>query len=232
MYGFEEEVVQGNSGKFGLNQRALMSKFELTTYGDASNEALDVSFMVEGKEFRSRYFPIERLWDKTGNELTDKTSSEYKEAATQAGKTLSATLVSIIRCFVDENKLKTALKTPFATFSEYANVLIGCLNDNPMWNVEEVDLFLEYQKKPSKDQEKSYLQVPQDTRQGSFICKSLKGEFTEVKTDYGITYKDQLDYVHPFKRNKWYIESPYYIRTDFSNKQSKTETPVTDTPTW
>lgn len=228
MYGFEDEIVSVSGGKFGLNQKAFMTKFELVTYGDSNKEALDVTFMVDAKEFRSRFFPVERVYDKNRNEITDKNSNEYKEAATQAGKTLSATLVSIVRCFVSDEKLRLALKTPFATFAEYVQVLVKVLNDNPMWNVEEIDLFLEWQNKPKEGQDKSWLQVPKDTRQGSFVCKSVKGTFTEVKSDAGIIYKDEQGNVHPFKRNKWYLDSAYANRTD--NSVSKEAPTFNSTP--
>lgn len=230
MYGFEEEVVSGNSGgKFGLNQKAFMTKFQLETYGD-NKECFDVNYILNGKEFRTRYFPVERLW-KDGAELT-KDTPEYKEEYVKATKMLSATLISILKCFVSEDKIKDAFKTPVNSFIEYANVLVKVLDYNPMWNVEEIDLFLEWENKLKEGQEKSWLQIPRDTKQGSFITKSVEGNFTEIKSDAGIIYKDEKGNVHPFKRNDWYAKSSYANRTDNSTKTQKVETTKEETPTW
>lgn len=226
MYGYtdSESLAPGKQGgKFGLNSGAHVTKFEYNPNagaGGAQQDAIDFTVQIDAREYRLRFFPVSKVYAKEGGEITDTTSDEYKEALKKETAQLSATLSDIVKCFVDEATLKTALATPIASFKNYAEILQRLVQSTPSWHMVPVDVFLQYQWKPSGDNDKTYLELPKNVKHGLFITKSLGQDYKEVRTNTSLSYVNDLGDKHPFKRGEWFLGSAYANPVDLSSGNS------------
>lgn len=240
MYGYQNssEVGPGKSGgKFGLNAEVFVTKFEYNPNGGkegAASDAIDLNVKIQEKEYMQRFFPVSKVYSKDGGELTDSTTDEYKEAMEKAVNLLNAQLSDIVKCFVSEEDLVQALSVPLASFTDFAKVLDRLVKSNPNWKKQPVDVFLEYQWTPTGDNTRSFLTLPKNVKQGSYIVKSNVGtKWIEEKTDSHIKYFSEAGDTHPFKRNKWYVESSFANQTilDEATAQSGADMNATATGT-
>jgi len=222
MYGYtdSESLAPGKQGgKFGLNTGAYVTKFEYNPNagaGGAQQDAIDFTVQVGEREYRLRFFPVSKVYSKEGGEITDTGSDAYKEAMKKETAQLSATLSDIVKCFVDEGTLKTALATPIASFKNYAEILQRLVQSAPAWQSTPVDVFLQYQWKPSGDNDKTYLELPKNVKHGIFITKSLGEGYKEVRTPTSLSYVNEIGDKHPFKRGEWFLGSAYANPVDLS----------------
>lgn len=235
MYGYtnSEDLAPGKQGgKFGLNTKAHVTKFEYNPNagaGGSQQDAIDFSVQVGEREYRLRFFPISKVYAKGGGEITDTSSEEYKEGIKKETAQLSATLSDIVKCFVDEATLKTALATPIASFKNYAEILQRLVQSVPSWHMVPVDVFLQYQWKPSGDNEKTYLELPKNVKHGIFITRSAGIEYKEVKTGTSLSYVSELGDKHPFKRGEWFLTSAYANPVDLSSGSTGGPAPTINT---
>lgn len=231
MYGYEntEDLTGGNGGasmKFGLNQGAVLTKFEYNPNAGkegAAQDAIDITVNLKGKEFRQRFFPISKVFregrDANGvqlqGEITDTTSDEYKEAIGRDKKRLSAILTDYVKCFVSTEQLQGALSVPISGFKDYVQILERLVKSNPEWDKLTLDVFLQYQWQPRGDNEKTYLELPATNaktkaiKQGTFVCKSIEGTFIQDPLSEGIKYTTAEGIAHPFVRNAWFKDSDF-----------------------
>ena len=124
MYGYQDsgDLAPGKQGgKFGLNTGAFVTKFEYNPNAGsdgAAGDAIDFTVQIGEREYRHRFFPITKVFGKDG-EITDTKSEEYKEGLAKETSQLNAMLTDIVKVFVDEQTLKTALATPISSFKSY-----------------------------------------------------------------------------------------------------------------
>lgn len=214
MYGYQnsEDLAPGKQGgKFGLNTGKVV-KFEYNPNagaGGAAQDAIDLTVQVGEKEFRHRFFPVTKAYSKEGGEITDTNSAEYKEAIEKETNQLNAVLTDVVKIFVDDATLRAALATPISSFKNYAEILQRLVQSAPNWQETPVDVFLQYQWKPSGDNNRTFLELPKNVKHGIFITKSLGEGFKEVKTSTSLTYVNEAGVKHPFKRGEWYLASNY-----------------------
>lgn len=226
-YGYQEtdELAGKQGGKFGLNSGANIIKFEYNANAGAdgaAQDAIDLTVQVGEREYRKRFFPITKAWAKEGGEITDKTSEAYKKSIDSQIALLNGTLTDIVKCFVDEATLKDALSTPIASFEAFAKILQRLVQNVPNWQTKPVDVFLQYQYQPSGDNDKTYLELPKDVKQGAFICASLGSGFVEDKTETHLRYVKEDGTQHPFKRGEWFLKSAFSNQIDLSTSTSTT----------
>ena len=220
-YGYQEtdELVGKQGGKFGLNTGVNITKFEYNANAGsdgAAQDAIDLTVQVGEREYRHRFFPITKAWAKEGGEITDKNSPEYKDSINKQVALLNGTLTDIVKCFVGEEALKAALASPITSFKSYAEILQRLVQSVPKWQEVPVDVFLQYQWKPSGENDKTYLELPKDVKQGTFICKSLGSGFKEDRTETHLRYTKEDGTVHTFKRTEWFVKSAYANQTNLS----------------
>lgn len=211
MYGFEETTSNVSGGKFGLNSGVFITKFEYNALGGANGaeqDCIDLTVQVDEKEYRTRFYPVSKVYGKEGGELTDKNSEDYKEAHKVAIQDLNARLTQVAKCFVSVEDIKAAFATPIANFKDYATILERLVKSVPNWDKVPVDVFLEYQWKPSQGQTRTYLQLPKKIKHGDFICKSKGSGFVENQTG-SLKYVNSEGIQHLFKRSEWYMDSPF-----------------------
>jgi len=215
MYGFQESAEVGpgkEGGKFGLNQ-GVVTKFEynpLSGAGKTAGDAIDITVQIGEKEFMKRFFPVGKVYAKKGGgELTDVTSDAYKAAHKEAMDLFNATLTDIVLTFVEKADLMAALAHPIADFKAYASLLQRLVQSSPAFIAKApVDIFLEYQSKPSGENTRTFLQLPKDVKHGQWICRHQGPGFVEDKATTHIRY-NLGEVVHPFKRGEWYMGSTF-----------------------
>lgn len=215
MYGFQESAEVGpgkEGGKFGLNV-GIVTKFEynpLSGAGKTAGDAIDITVQVGEKEFMKRFFPVGKVYAKKGGgELTDVTSDAYKAAYKEAMDLFNATLTDIVLVFVEKADLMAALAHPIADFKAYASLLQRLVQSSPAFIAKApVDIFLEYQSKPSGENTRTFLQLPKDVKHGQWICKHQGPGFVEDKSTTHVRY-NLGEVAHPFKRGEWYMQSTF-----------------------
>lgn len=201
----DESLKSKSGGVFGLNTPAFLTKFELNPNAGAdgaAQDAIDITIQVEDKEFRSRIYPTTKVYDKDGNELTDKTTPEYVKAYNLDWSQKNAVIVHLLKAFRTEEEIKAALATPLNSFADFARVVTGLLPAEAEKKV--LDVFLEYQWNIGDGQDRTYLQLPRNMKGGYFVCASVtpNGAWTKVQDDKGLRYVDAQGNEHPFTRDK------------------------------
>ena len=215
MYGFQESAAVGpgkEGGKFGLNT-GVVTKFEYNALAGANKtagDAIDLTVQIGEKEFMKRFFPVGKLFaKKNGGELTDPTSEAYKEAHKEAMEMFNATITDIVLVFVEKADLMAALAHPIADFKAYASLLQRLVQSSPAFIAKApVDVFLEYQFKPSGENTRTFLQLPKDVKQGTWIVKHQGPGFVEDRTKTHLRY-NLGEIQHPFKRGEWFLDSAF-----------------------
>lgn len=219
MYGFQDsnDLAPGQSGgKFGLNSGVFVTKFEYNpnagTNG-AEQDAIDLTVQIGEREYTRRFFPVSKIYSKDNGELTDTTTEEYKELFAKEVALLNGTLTDVVRCFVPEEDIKTALAAPIANFKDFAEVLQRLVHGVPNWNKTPVDVFLCYQWNVSGDNNRTYLELPKNVKHGSFIARHQGAGYTPVEASSGIKYANEEGLTHPLKRNEWFAGSAFSKQT-------------------
>ena len=224
MYGYQdsEEVGPGVSGgKFGLNT-GFVTKFEYNPNagkGGAEGDAIDFTITVGEKEFRTRFFPVSKLFKKGGGEITDTNSEEYKNELNKAVALFNGVISDIVTCFVSEQDFKDAVSVPNSSFKDFALIVQRIVHGTPDWSKVPVDVFLRYQIKPQGENNTTFLEFPKNGKHGKTIVKSLGAGFKEERTESHLKYLTEEGIVHPFKRGTWYVNNNF-------SKQVKVETPA------
>ena len=215
MYGYQDsgDLAPGKQGgKFGLNTGAFVTKFEFNANAGkdgAAGDAIDLTVQVGEREYRHRFFPITKVFAKEGGEITDVSSEEYKEAFKKEVDQFNAVISDVVKCFVSQEDLKTALATPIPTFKDFANIVTRLVQSTPNWQKKPVDVFLQYQWAPTGDNDKTYLELPKNVKHGAFIVASQGEGFKEEKTSTSLKYVREDGTEHPFKRGEWFLESAF-----------------------
>ena len=222
------EQASGSSyGKFGKNDAKLI-KFEYTSQGGsngATQDALLVTFKVEDGEYNYRVFPA-----KVGNWINqDPNSEEYKKALQESQNQVQIAISQIVESIVDRTTIQNAIVAAKpTTFEQYVKLMERLIKAVPGWNNKELDLFLHWQSKLSPNQTRTYLEVPRQTDlkfgNSVFVTSKQPGVWNEVIEQGVLMYKDNSGNIHPFKRNKWYME-----KSKFANRIVVEETAPTAT---
>src|SRR6218665_100647 len=243
-YGFisdNDDSVKGKSGgygQFGLNTGNI-SHFAFNPYAGRDGtemNAIDVTIKTGEKEYRKRFFEISRLYGK-GGEIADRSSAEYKNAYKDAMGQLVAVMVHLLKAVgVTETAISNALKNGFSDFSSWAKVVTSLAPLN--YAEKPVDFFLEYQWEIQQGQNKTYLELPKNMKGGKFLCPHIEpvgGSWTEqrtwqlenpnkiakIETMTGLRYIDAGQNIHPFKRDKMYMESRKAIQQNEEAAQAQ-----------
>lgn len=217
-------------GTFGLNQRVTITKFEYNPNGGAggsAGDALDISIKVGTGEINQRWFPVSKVFGKEG-EITDTSSPEYIAGYNEQMKHFKATMTHYMKAFNSEETLKAAFTAPIKSWVEYVQLVTRLMSQGVANNVS-LDVFLQYQWNIGANATQTYLEIPKNLKDGSFITPHIvpAGEWKEEKVWVekdergnemrmeGLRYIDSAGNVHRFKRNKNYMES------NKANKQTK-----------
>lgn len=232
-YGFEMPVDNGAGGqdRFGLN-KARMTKFEYVEKDDTEGY-ISMEFSVEGFQNPMFYnkFPVNKAFYKEeGSNEQLETDDPNHPAFKEEIKKFNQLMSQILLCYVNQETLVRAFQTPIQSFVHYVQICKGLLPTN--FTDIDLDIFLQYQWRPSQGQTRTFLQVPKDLKHGKFLVKSVApvgGDWKPVPTDNGgLQYVDGAGNVHPFKRSKWFVDSAFGKPMDAS--KPNTMLPPTASP--
>lgn len=201
----------GNWGNFGLNENARITKLEYNPNGGAGGSALDVvdiTVTIDEKEHRNRIFlDIKSAYN--GGTLYKQGDQGFDEAfAKEWAQRRGVITHSVKATGVTQEQIDRAFATPAANAVEWAKIMTG-LKPND-FNQKPVDVFLEYQNKPSAGQTKTYLQQPDNMKGGKFLVphENPVGSWKEVRDTNGLKYVDDAGNEHTFKRDAYYMKQP------------------------
>lgn len=212
-YGFIDDTDPSlrakTGGKFGLNQNSFLVKFELNPKsgkGKTDGDALDINILVGEKEFKMKIYPVGKVYDKEGTEITNESSKEYIDAFNEEITQKNAVILHILKSIgVTEQQIRAAFATPVDSFSQFVNGLVSLLPAD--FKTRPIDVFLEYQWSISNGQDRTFLQIPKNMKFGYFACQSQPGIFKEEIVDEGkLIYRNQNGQIHPFQRSKRFME--------------------------
>lgn len=235
MYGYvnSNEVGPGLSGgKFGLN-KAVITKFEFTDKAGASGsdgEAIDLTVTVGDREYKNRFFPINKVYaPKNGGEITDKNSEAYKKQFEIENNLLQATLSDIVKCFVNEEVAAQALAGPFPNFKAYAQALERVVKQVPGWDSKPVNVFLQYQYALGKNKDggvnsRTFLELPKNVKHGVFLTKDFPGDYKPNNVSSGLKYVNENGEEHPIKRTSWFMENAFANQIIVPGQDDNSET--------
>lgn len=216
-YGYADDAPrQGTNLHFGLNAgKTFLKEFKwIPNAGKdgAAQEALNVTFDIDGTEKSYRIFPVSYGFKKgTQEKVYDIKAPEFKEAVVDN----NAKIVHIVAAFVDRAAVKAALSKPFKSFKEYCET---CRNLLPGKNTPTIalDIFLGYQWAFSAGKDRTYLEIPKSTKYGNFLCKAVAGEWKATKLENpednvqeALFYTNEKGEKHPFTRTGWFMNNNF-----------------------
>ena len=204
----------GNYGHFGLNQNCFFTEFCYNPNAGsngAAGEAIDFTIKVGEKEYRRRIFDVVGALYGANNTLVQPTESGYKELADKAKKQLSAVIVHALKSLgITQEVINSKFTTPVANFQDWATRLMSLVPSN-LTSIP-IDIFLHYQWKISEGQNKTYLEIPKNLKDGKFLCPAIKAVFKEVRDNQGLYYIDENNQNHLFERSASFLTSPKAVR--------------------
>jgi hypothetical protein len=213
-YGYTDDNQEIAPGlQFGLNAGvAYLTKFEFNPNGGkdgAAQECLDIIFTVNGKEISYRKFPVTKAFDAQGNEVNDPKHPKMIEAL----RDFNSIITHILHAYVEKDAIKTAMQVPIKSFKQFCDIAKSILPKG--FETEKMDIFAQWQWQITGDNNKTYLRLPQNMKQGKWLCKSIEPVevWTEIHNPTNKTkalfYKDGAGNVHPFTRTQWFMESNF-----------------------
>jgi len=208
MYSYTEDSsqTQQTGFGFGLNQKCYLKEFKLVK---DQNNYVQITIEKDGNTRNQRYYEITRAYGSNGEIITDKNSKEFQQAQSQ----LAATLIHIVKAYIDEEIIKEATKEG-KTFKDFTETLTSLLPEN--YSEIPVDVFLEFQSKIKKGQKRTYLEIPRFVSYGKFFVKNNGKEYKKDIVEDAGEWDTYLRYInvegdemliHPFKRSKHYMSS-------------------------
>lgn len=212
-YGFIDDTDSSlrtkQGGKFGLNTGAFVTKFELNSKSGkdgADGDALDIAVLIGEKEFTMKVYPTTKVYDKKMVEITDTNSKEYIDGFNADIAQKNAVILHLLKSVgVTQEQIRAAFAAPVDSFAAFIGSLVALLPAD--FKSRPIDIFLEYQWNISDGQDRTYLQLPKNMKGGYFACNAQQGTWTEERTEDGkLTYRNQNGAVHPFDRDKSFME--------------------------
>ena len=179
-YGYNNDERSSASLNFGLNQKAVMTKFEFNPNGGkdgAAQECLDIVFeFPNGTTKNYRQFPVTKAKDKNQNDITDPRAKEMIAAFNE----FNAKITQIMKCFVTEEEVKQGLST-VSNFKSFCQALVNLLPSN--WNQMPIDIFCQYQWQPKGDYDSKFVELPTNVKQGKVFVAGVADYFDAVIID-------------------------------------------------
>lgn len=221
-YGYGEDEVKVSPFNFGGNFGVtFLTKFEWINNGGkdgAEQEALDIVFEINKVAKNYRMFPVSKVYDKGGQEITDTASKEYIDAKKEAQSDFNARVTHILHGLLDHDTVKASLSRPFKNFKEYAQFCQGMVHGVKDFQLKPLDIFLQYQWQPSEGQNRTFLEIPRKMKYGAWLKPAQPGTWKEMRaenitdsTRKALWYINEANPVeeHPFFKNGWFVLSAF-----------------------
>ena len=201
----------GNYGRFGMNT-AKLEKFEYVNANES--EALQLTFKVGDAEYNHRIFPA-----KVFNQTLSPGTEEYITALGRAQEQMQVAVSQVVEAIVNKDLIVNALGAAKpTTFKGYIEVMERLVKNTANWNTKELDLFLNWQRAPGANQNKTFLEVPRQLilnfRNSIFVTAKQPGTWTESREGDKLVYKNESGVIHPIQRDAWFMKQNYAKRID------------------
>lgn len=206
----DEGLQSKSGGTFGINQGAFITTLMVNPNGGKDEEPLDVidvTVKVGDREYRNRFFEIDKVFGKNG-EITDKESDEYIKAYNALVTQTTAVLVHAAKAVgVTQAQIENEFKDkPAESLIEWAGRLFKLLPKD--FKTQPIDVFLEYEWSIKDGADRTYLTLPKNMKGGYFLVPAQKGKFKEVREEEGeLTYVNERGQKHPFTRSADFMSS-------------------------
>lgn len=209
----EDESLKSKSGfsTFGLNT-GIIQKFEYIPAtkdetGKEFSEQISIELKVGETILKQWWYPISKVFGKNGEEI-QQGHPDYIKNYNEQMKQFKAVMTHYLKVFNSEEELKAAFATPMSSFGDFAK-LVCRLMQPAIVNKRPVDVFLQYQWTLKTGNTMTFLELPKNLKDGSFITAHMEpvGAWKEVRNAEGLSYVDEQNNVHRFKRSKSYLES-------------------------
>ena len=214
----EDATLKAKSGfgLFGLNT-GVIQKFEYTpATKEESGKELSEQISIEIKSgesiLKQWWAPINKVFGKDGGEI-DANHPDYTKNYNEQMKHFKSVMTHYLKTFISEETLKGAFATPMSSFGDFAK-LVCTLMAPAVAGAKPVDVFLQYQWKIKEGSTMTFLELPKNLKDGSFITAHIEpvGAWKEMRNQEGLFYVDDASNVHRFKRSKSYLDSPKAIQ--------------------
>lgn len=202
-------LAKEQSGFFGLNENVYLTKCEFIANAGkdgAPSNAIDVELNKGEKRYLLRiYEPTKAGFIESDKQLQD------------ALKQATATAVHVVKAIgVTDEEIQNEFKNPAKDFSEWSQRLLKLVKSD--FSTKPLDLFLSYQFTLRSENERTYLEVPRNMKQGYFLSPHITpvGAWQQEtswmengESKQGLRYIDNAGNVHPFKKTKSFMDSPF-----------------------
>ena len=217
------KVQSYNGPSFGLNQKAVITKFEYSTLtgagGTEGNPAIIIELKVGENNVNTRIYGLGDKIYYGGKEVTDKNSEDYAKGVKDTIKSIKALITHYLKAVGrTEQEVNTAFSNGITSFADMAKVAQSLVAD-AITQKKPVDLFMHYQASIKGTADKTYLEIPNSLMFGSFITahQAPVGEWKEVKeweekeedglvVKKGLAYVDNSGNYHRFQRDEAYMK--------------------------
>lgn len=201
-------------GKFGLNTNCKFSLIDFTDKAGKDNtegNAVDINILVGDREFRRRvYDPTGKaLYGKDNEQIAPGGEGYYDLLEKELTQTTAMVLHAVKATGVTQDAINRAVTaTNPSTWEAYVQVLISLLPSN--YKQVDIDVFLNYQWNISEGQKTTFLELPKNMKQGSWLAISVpKAEWKEIKDDNGLMYVDKSGNKHKISKSASFMEGNF-----------------------
>lgn len=205
----EELKGKGGARNFGLNQGFIISKYEFNPNASADgspNPALDIN--LTSKDGSTIYYTIygnPTIFDANGNILEDTSSEEYQKKFRAEVATLQGVLTHFAKLVYTEEEYKKLLTDTNPTSAAELLQFSAKVMSKAVIEKTPIEVFLQYQWSIKKDNDRTFLELPKNLKDGYFLSKATKGPWKEVRDEEGLRYLDNEGNEHIFKRSANYL---------------------------
>lgn len=240
----EDDALKSKSGgsvNFGLNSGKL-TKFAYTEESgkDKNGKAIEIEITVGEKVLKTWINEINKIYGRNGSELTDTESEEYKKNYIATVNQIRGLVTHYLKIFYTDEEIKAKIKANgINNLIDYFKFAATGVNNGLVTKGNDVDVFLQYQWNIASGQDKTFLELPKNMKDGAFICKTLKpvGEWKEVRNDEGLHYEDNNGNIHRFTKSVDFLNSNKGKQQTSGGRQntmnsSSSVTASSDTDTW
>lgn len=214
--------IGGSIVPFGLHQEAVVSTMEVYPDGtDKLSPGVQICALIGEDQIEQRgYIFFESMYANTD----DKRQKQHLE--------VMATLVHIANALgIADASIESALKQRKPqSIMQYAQVICDICQSR--LNQARVDVFLQYQKKSSKNGE-LFTELPNTIRNGVYVVPATQGEWVKVQDAKGLRYhrKGNPSELHPFQRDAYFMNTPNgKVNTNQGSTAFEAEQPAQTNP--
>jgi len=201
----------GGLGKFGLNQNARITKFEINTMagkGQTPGLAVDINVTASGKEVRRRIFEPNKVYCTITKGSVVPTTDAHKEAFKKNMGQYTGMITHLVKATgVTQETINNALAVPAQNLKGWLDIMFALVPAN--FSERPVDVFLQWQKAIGSKAKITFLEIHDKRDHGVVIIPAVPGVFSEFRDEEGLRYVNATGDEHPIKRKSDFFETKH-----------------------